>query len=1706
MVQKVNFIVAKTSPNLYAAAQQANLSKEQVNQIEQYSWTVDKNKQLSRKRVDDARKEFAGLDTDVQDMLKFLYPNAEYTKEAPTALDGALKIGKAAVTGLASPLILTFKALGSWNRLINTPYLMARQAAQGEGLFNKQTFTDAWDGRRVYDNGALGKAIQTHGNAKVEVAKGLIAGKTPGEIIQQYGKVDDNLLEAIKEAYNEEDAFRVVLDDIKYSQVSPGRDIARAVFGTKSGNVDWKTRKTSGAIDFMYQLVVDPLTWATAGTSKIATKVPLLGQLAKSNGEKMVESIRLHGTAGVEEAFNKFPDIRKHWDSEIGPAVADFIKAEGAYAKGEQFRKIANAFEGHNNREWIDLLARNNIVNAESAIQYFGKDVDAAVKLMAGRVDGMQYFRNGIATSRNQRRITNKFSNKLSDFLNPKYTEEAGEEAWSALTKVGPEENMLVSPEIAELDKFYKGISRREKISRAMARTPQNRSIRIGDDAIKSADIFYDTARQILPADLADMVTYKFVNSTPDEQIQVLRSVYYGIMQKAGLEGHPKGKELIEKTLESHFGSKEGLSVVTELKVPEKLSGKVTGAGLKVVDGIETYDTAGIIHPFQEAKAIGNLDYQLIAQTAYEIRTKKNLVMAATQGAAQSKFSSEFVNFWSVFTLFPRLGIRSAIDEGVMFMLTAPASDIFNVIRGKGHRMGKVASAATGSKTTEGFRAAIRSKLGYENVSGSIDTAKRIAMRKQIAESKGISEDAVRNIDLALATADEANKILPSKLDGTEWNWLSQALSHQSHVLSGSAASIASRASLSSRISQEVAEELISLNNYELMLKESDLVTNAVGAVVDTRDIARATGLGSEPIAKVHFENFVRRFYGNTRSIKGEEPRFFNPVAAFLDNNALLRPSDFDVAVDTLLRQVGVGKTKSLESVVGKEILDTLDSKFSYVVDDQKALSDFLTMSARTTQLRQRGLSDIDIAKDQINRILLDMYTTFHGKENNFNTELVKALITKRKELVKEKGEKANWNEAVQALNFDEFVDLTKGMQPEGRMFTLLDIEGITDTESALKKLGNNMMELMDAQVTGILRQPAVMVSYLRIRKNYAALEKQEYDGMLRAAVREMREEGINPNSPKYFRKDGTPVSHLDNAKENINEVVNKKFTEIGIQQAADTVLKFADNPNIRSNFALSARNVGRFYRATEDFWRRMYRMKDVKLRAAYRMRLAHVGLDASGDIYEDQNGEPYVMMPMDDIIFKTINTVTNTLRGDDEMVMKQPLFNDFTFKLSLANPSFSPDAGLPTLSGPIAALGVLGMKSILGTTGATGKKLGEELDNYALGSIGEGMTPVRALVPASLQKLYAMLPVNEKNRQEATAAMQAIAYNAAAGIAPGPDSTPEERYKYLKNVRIAAHNVMFMRAALGLLSPVTASTQESKNVPDYLLNVGITGLRPEFYDLVNAVTQRYGGDVQNPYDLAVATFVGKNPNKIIYTVSRQDKNAKVLINKTKAVKDWFIANQSMYDTYGETAFIFAPHAGEFDASSYAWMEAAGFIENKELEKYYMDVMIAQDKQAYFNIARDEKEALANTPFTADRKNIIDRATALRQRMKLANPFLEAAITGSGNEVATEQNMLGNLEAMVGNTDIPMPAGTRSKLLVLTNQVRGLINLSNDPEMRNLVNFAEIKRQRKAEIEALIKDFIEGDLIVKEANRAIFQSILDYYSRETYSAVVRKAY
>jgi hypothetical protein len=1690
MAYKVNYVVAKTSPNLYAAAQQGNLNPEQTTQLEQFSWTIQKNKNLMTLPVEDARKEFFKLEKDAQDKIKFLYPDATYAEEANTFSDNAVAALKTTGKIAASPLIGLFKGLTIWTRILNTPYLMARQAAQGEGLFNKQTFTDAWDGRRVYDNGALDETVKYFGEERVNVAKGLIAGLKPGEIVAANGQVTQKMLDALTEAYNEPEKFKQVMDGVKYAQVSPGRDIAR-MFDTKPMNasleqdyIDGNTKNLSGAIDFIYQLAIDPLTYLTFGGSSLLRR-----------GDKLAAIVQKHGSAGVRQIFATEPDVVKLWDG-LGGEIKRLKDAPDAATRSVVIRDIKTNFPAYNNDEAIKLLERNDITDAKSALTYF-EQVENVPLFLSGRVDGVQYFRNGVATARSQRRLGEGMSRWLDRELNytGRSTEDIareGEDAFKTLSALG-KDGELFAENIDDLKKFYAGMSRKEKLAQRFARSPQGGVILLGEDAYKTADNFRAVARQVLPRDLADFMTQKFITADANDQVVIMRNIYVGIMQRFGLDGHPDGKKLMDEILKSKFGDKEGLSIVSKLEVNPAFADEIGKVGLKVEDDVLKYESSGIIHPFQEAGAIGSLNYIEIAQMAGRIKSKKNLI-GAMGGATQLKIADDFVNAWSVLTLFPRLGIRSAIDEGFMFLLTAPGREVFDLALRRGHRLGKMATAYTGSKTAEPLRQSLKKWLGGTRTSETLTLAERASKRAQIAREQGISEDMVRRIDVAFGTAEDASMPFRKNGDDLEADLIVEGLAHSAHLLNSATRSMAGAASITGKFEREIVEELIDPNNYDLMLKELDTVSGRGGQVVSTADLADARIFGGRGVSAVHFENWIKRFYGNAKSLDGDEgARLFDPATNFLANNGLRTAADFRKAKDEALAAIGIRRNTELIEEIGEDGVKLLKPSSGYVITDPKAVKQFIQMSSRSSELTQRGVSQVDIVVDQVDRILLDLYATFHGSATKFNDELFNAVKSRYAQLVDEETKSLapiadKWHKSTKALTFEDFEKLTQGFQPSGKMFTSLNIEGLTDdAESILSKYGNRAFELMDRQVTAAFRQPAVMLGYVRIRKNLMVLQQEETAKAVKRAIADL---GDNPS--KWA---------IQQATENATELVVRRYVQIATQQAADTVLKFADNPSIRSNFALAQRNVSRFYRATEDFHRRIYRMRDVPLRVAYRIRLMHLGLDSSGFIHNDAKGDPYVMMPMDNVIFKTVDSTVRTLTGNT--AFQQPIFNDFTMKLKLMNPSFSPDAGLPTLSGPISALGVITMKALLGKTGPTGEVIGEELDNLALGNIGEGIDIIRAVVPASLQKAWTILPFNEKSRQEATAAMAAIAYNASQGRGLDPNATEAEKYEYLKQIRISAHNIIAMRGVLGMFSPLAPSMQESIGLPDYLKDVGITGLRPEFYDLVNGIMKTYNGDVQDPYEMALATFIGKNPGKLVYTVARDEKQTNTVIQKTKELKTWAIKNKTMIKTYGEAAFILAPYVGEFDAATYAWLEAAEFIKDKDVDKYLTDVLVSADKQAYYDIGRREREILNETVSISERRAIIARSTNQRAALKSSNPLLEAALTAGGNEVASEERMLVSMEQMLSNVDIDIPKETRMKMLNITSQVREFINLSNDSTVRQASNFSDVKRERKEQIEALIQDLSIGDLMLKEANRAIFRAILNYYSRDTYVAVPR---
>lgn len=1712
MAYRLNPIVAKASPNLYAAAKAANIPMEQGTQLEQFSWTIDKNKKLNQLPIDAARKEFNDLDPTAQEKLKFLFPESDYQLPEPGAsnyVTGAIKTG---FNVLKSPLVLLFKTAGVFSRAINTPYLMARQAAQGEGLFTKESFSDAWDGRRVYDQGALNEAADYFGVEKVEIAKGLIAGKKPGEIIANAGgTVNQKLLDALEEAYNNPEEFEKVMDGVKYAQVSPGRDIARSM------NFQGKLKTvTSGTIDFIYQIAVDPLTWVTGGATA-ALKARVFG-LQNQTGTQMRKTIEQFGVAGVRDIFRDNKEVVKLWDDQLGPAIKRLNDEPDEIAKIGIRNDIKRRFPGYNNDEAIDFLERNNVVNASRAQTVFS-NVENLSMFMGGRVSGAQFFRNGIATARNQRRLTAGAQKSLSNFLNPasgttKEIAQSVEEISKSLIKAGStREAELIGPEIIDFTRFSRK-NLKERASLLLARTPQNQEIKLNitdrTQSIKSADTFRNTARQVLPKDLSEALTVKFINSDANDQVAMLRSLDVAIMQRLGIEGTEKGREYIKKTLDEKYGTSVGVAVTEKLPVPMGFENIVSKAGVKLEDNVTKFDSQGIIHPFQERGAISTLDYTELAQYAYEAN-KGKLISGLFGGATSSALSTGIVNFWSLFTLFPRLGIRSAIDEGFIYYLTAPAKDLFQYLDRKGHRMGRIAAAYSGSKSGEQLRVKIARALGRKTPADMYDKDARLRIIANYAARNEKLPEELTSLERRLAQAEHITeamnkKGLFGKLNETESQFLIQALTLNSQYLTAGTRSIAAGASLVGRQSTEVAQELVRLSNLDVAVGLfPDLVQGKTGKRIDTEKLNSLQALAGRGVSLVHFENFVQRFYGNTRQNKGIAENFkFNPVAAFVASKGLRTERDYAGAKTYLLQQVGLSKNTDLLTKFDEDIIPTLDIKITHSVKDAEALKSFLGMTAHTSALRLQGLDDMEIAEVLIDRILLDMRQTFHGSADNFNEALFNRIKSAYDDLVREELETGNRisnkaQKAAQSITFEEFEELTKGFQPTGKLFTTLEGPGISDMEGAYQRLGNNMMELMDNQVTGILRQPVVMIKYLDVRNKYAKLEEQMAKKLYLDKLAQYQDEG---------KVIGEKVK--DAILEDTKQHAQKLITEISVQEAADSVLKFVDNPNVRTNFAVAVRNTGRYYRATEDFWRRVYRLKDIAPRVLYRMRLMHLGLDAAGGVYKDNNGEPYIMMPTDNVIFGVVDSAVRAL-GPGEESFKQPKFNEFTFKLTLANPSFSPDAGMPTLSGPIGALSVLTMKAILGKVPPT-KELSEELDNYALGDIGDGMTVVRAIVPSSLQKLYSLVPKDEKDRQESTAAMQAIAYNQAFSTDKemakylDPNASAEDKYNYLKQIRISAHNVVVMRSIIGLFSPIAPSVQESINVPDYLKEVGITGLRAEFYDLVNAVTQKYKGDVQDPYELAVATFVGKNPGKLIYTVSRNEKQTNVVIQKTKAVKSWAIQNENNIKKYGEAAWIVAPHAGEFDAPTYAYLEAAGLLEDKSLEKYYLDVLVAKDKQAYYDIAKEEKEFLKSTPSITARKAKIADATRRRGLLKASNPLLEAALVAGGNEVATELNMLSNLEEMIKDSSVEMPVGTRQRLAMVTSRVRQFVSMANDNSLREADNFADIKRSFRTELENLITSLSSGDAILTEASRAIFKSILGYYSRDTYTAKTYKGY
>ena len=1703
-------VVGEANPAVYNAAKNANLTTQQQIAVEQLSYTVKKAKQLRGMEVNQAKREFQSLTEDAQANIRALYPTAKFIQEDPTLMQRGLGLLGKVVKSVASPIVATYQVAATYGKLINTGYVAGRQINQGASPFSKQVWDDAFNGREAWDKGAISAVEEKHGAANVFVAKGLMQGKTPGEIIESYGTPDAKILDAISKAFDDQEGFKQIMFDTKAAAISPGRDLYRNIYqhnSAKSGNLTTRvlTGKyqtgVTGTIDALYQIVIDPLTWITGGTSKVATKG---GRIAENI---MKEAQKGNFKGAIKQTFAD-PDVKTLWDNGVGPAIQKFAAApKGSLEKSNAYRELVQTYPSFNNFEVTTLLAKKKVFDAQTAEKFFG-EVENVNILLNGRVDGVTFMRNGVPTAQSERHISMGIGKVADAILNPGKANAKTQTAIAGYVNKGLDAVSILKTAGSDIDKgvnvtginrfvdIDKDIKRARRIGeilgKSAARNPAGSQILLGEDAVKTAENFRLVARQVFTRDIADFVTFHFLDSEADEQVIMIRNLYAAVMHRYGLHGTAEGRKVMEEILNKTFNNRSGMTTTSRTEVPTEFVDDISKHVLRIENDSPILNARGIVQPSQVAEGIGALPYERILEVAAETR-RKNSIPAIFDGATRNHYVSQFVNFWTILTLFPRLGIRSAIDEAFMYTLNAPLMDLLSLRKIRDVQEFKnVATALTGSQTSVGpFKRAINEVFKKGGPAKKLSIEERKMLPEEIAKAKNIPIEEVTNMMIREETLKRVYSAFGVDESVSHFKWLKDAFVHHPDVLNSMASSVSARTSLGGKFDKEIIDAIFTPSTLSKALDDVGVKTGRKFRALSTEELRRTN---DKYLTLAHFDTWYRQFAANKYSLNAGVT--VDPVTVFFQSNGLRTAKDFATARTNMLKSLGIEYDFTTRQ---------------FVPDARRAAvtKEFLSLFGDTVHYRQRGISDAEIARIHVETMLLDMRNTFHGGPKSFNQDLFNLMKSKYDDLVAYEGTtgkliEGKWSKVANRISFEDFEKATVGKQPTGEINTAIEFEEFmdkADLETAWGKWGNAIMEQMDRQVNGLFRQPAILTTYSRLRDGYEGLQKEFADKMYAQKLEELR----NPTDKELFK-----------IRQEADNMASKRFTELAMDEAANTILKYVDNPAIRSNFALSTRTVARFYRATEDFWRRYYRlMREKPLQVIYRMRLAHQGLNARGEVMYDEQGEPYVVLPTDTIINTAVEPVVRKFFGG---AFKIPQFNDVTLKLRLINPSFSPDAGQPSLSGPIAALSFLGIKGMLGyIPGKIGEKatnFANQYDSWALGNLGDNMDLRKALMPLFLQNLETLgraatvnaIDIDEMNRQETTAAFQAIAYIKAFGdesIQLPDNPTDAQKAEYLKTVKIAAHNVLAARAFFGMLSPISPTLRESKGVPDYIKATGVTNMRAEFYDILAGISKTEGDFLSDPYELAVATFVGKNPRKIIYTVSRNEKATKVTIQKTDSMYKWASNNQSFLKTYGEAAYIFGPQSGDYTADAYTWLEAQGLIKLPSLETYLDNVSIAQAKQAYFDIERQERELLANTAAPETRKGIIMQATARRNALKAGYPLLRKALETGGFEVSTEKEILSSIEQAISDKSTPISAQVRKNMGTVTALIREFISFSEDPESKNYYNFTELKRAKKAQIEQVLNDLIQLDPSIREANRAVFAPILGFYSRDTYTAAVR---
>jgi hypothetical protein len=613
-----------------------------------------------------------------------------------------------------------------------------------------------------------------------------------------------------------------------------------------------------------------------------------------------------------------------------------------------------------------------------------------------------------------------------------------------------------------------------------------------------------------------------------------------------------------------------------------------------------------------------------------------------------------------------------------------------------------------------------------------------------------------------------------------------------------------------------------------------------------------------------------------------------------------------------------------------------------------------------------------------------------------------------------------------------------------------------------ISEAGNNAASLMTHGWTWlgmangrISREPMVFNEIIAIRKS------MKKSGMEAAYIQSVVSK-VDQANPKFVLQ--------------ATERAKRQFAQIVEDRAVSQVLQYVDNPLVRTQLAFGLRNFSRFYRATEDFYRRAYRMVRYNPASIRKAALTYDGIAHNGFIQEDDQGEKYFVYPHLEPAYRAVQTAMTLMGVPAEFKVPMPI--QFGSQVKMLTPSLNQDSIIPTFNGPLAGISIKTLTNLVDLFGAPGAA--DTITEYTLGKYAVDRSFISSFLPAHVNRIFDSMDKDERNSQYASAWRKAVTYLEAAGYglkttedAEGNVIPPsiQEQEEYRQRIKNTTLSIIGTRFVLGFALPANPQVQLKADMAQWVSDNGNANFKQAWNNLLD----KYPGD----YDAAMAKWVELFPNQIPFTVTESDRKTVAVVRYAEESGAFVEKNTDLFNKYPQGAAFLIPHKSGFSWDAYTTMKNMGLKYNKRVDDFLRDVQTAADLQQYY-AKKNEYEVILEESITDIERSIArSEFQDWTKIFKAGRPLVQEELAEGGKKAVERIAAINDLRSMIDDPKVTVNGPLQKQLKEMLDlyesyktdkeifsSIPGGTNISSFLKEETIIKMRELSRSNENTISA----------------------------------------